>query len=1378
MVEHAVYRECRFLPLPSPKYCRDELAASCSDLAELVLALHSNAPSAQDEMSLREAAERRSQFARLPARSVSAPPRKKWFRKERATYEVAGRSSTGNAVCDEFTRKLVAAITTWHDIHSSLLRLSIERSSSDESIAVLSNQSSESDEEEQRVDFPQASRFSISNPELTDNQLKQMFPDLSEHWSYKYTKKVTKTEDAINELSTTHRLNFLPKMRRENVIESSLQLFFRAFLSFDFGRAGGAAQDGSSCRRSPTVLLTIGLAAGMMAALRKDSDDVFLPSLSSPKKRDRKKKKTVEAVQSNPLCRIEGPSTSTSPKTPKRNKKRAWRGESAARKLSEALPAALRSPTQILRRAKKPLGPSLSWDPERRSSRSPSSTARSRVHSDGSSDGGVVLDEEPHGIIEEPRFELELSCVHCAMAADYRRRMLKTEIESAVMRLARRLGNGRSGWHEEPKAPRGTTPDIVVSSISSDEEDHSVDRHTSSERGSSLQTSETSSPGSSSACGSPRVVRNGNDITFETPASDAATPPSPLRLRPPALLSPYPDSASPPRSNSVDLSTLRRDIELLSVSSGDSDGASETDFEPPTPAESVRTFRSKSHDPAATASVLRRPSRIEHLSELFRKALAKSPVVRRSAVDQEVQLLNKHRTSRYWLDEQIQPSEHIWLPSATSSSASADSECYVGEKDCRRQGEKRRCAACHVVAHAACFPLLAKLGLNCKMTFRDYAMKKSVPKESLDGLTLHHWVHKWRHEGRCNGCGKSFQQKMFFQGKEKKETIAVTCSWCKESYHLKNCFSKEKLAQKCERGTLREMVVPPNWILRLPNRKRNKNKQANRSQKRSIRQFVVKPTDLWAAGPSQPLVVFVNPKSGGNKGSKALHTLCWLLNPRQVFDITSLKGPKFGLEVFRKVVTQLRLLVCGGDGTVGWVLSTLDSLNWPAYPPMAIMPLGTGNDLARCMGWGGVFSDEPLSQLLQAILHETTVTHLDRWRIDVEPNTTCSLECEDDEAVQSALPLTVMNNYFSIGADAHVALQFHHSRSANPQMLNSRLKNRIAYGGLGTIDLFKRSWKDLSEFITLECDGVDVTGRIKELKLHCILFHNITYYAGGTIPWGTDNSDAKTSCCDGKVEVLGFTTATLATLQMGGKGERIAQCSRVRVVTQKPIPMQVDGEPCLLAPSIIHLNFHSKVPMLRREKKTPCTPNLMRRNTRADKRDSQVQSTSLIMQLPVIVVGRTDYDTYKDCFERLKDTAYEIGIINVEAEAELDAARGLIQRLLVEHSSLPYEPDKNWRFLDYVSNSDEGTFRVSRQQETLQSVSDVCNPDECVLILDHAFPSITDRSAEELFHPPASACPPPPPSQNTTRSQHHHGGRRISETLRIVLSSDAQETHL
>ena len=59
------------------------------------------------------------------------------------------------------------------------------------------------------------------------------------------------------------------------------------------------------------------------------------------------------------------------------------------------------------------------------------------------------------------------------------------------------------------------------------------------------------------------------------------------------------------------------------------------------------------------------------------------------------------------------------------------------------------------------------------------------------------------------------------------------------------------------------------------------------------------------------------------------------------------------MELYKKV-PNVRVLVCGGDGTVGWVLSAMDSLGLSYFPPVAVIPIGTGNDLARTLGWGGV----------------------------------------------------------------------------------------------------------------------------------------------------------------------------------------------------------------------------------------------------------------------------------------------------------------------------------------------------------------------------------------------------------------------------------------
>lgn len=51
------------------------------------------------------------------------------------------------------------------------------------------------------------------------------------------------------------------------------------------------------------------------------------------------------------------------------------------------------------------------------------------------------------------------------------------------------------------------------------------------------------------------------------------------------------------------------------------------------------------------------------------------------------------------------------------------------------------------------------------------------------------------------------------------------------------------------------------------------------------------------------------------------------------------------LYVFRHI-QDYKILVCGGDGTIGWVLQCLDNVGQDSEcssPPCAIVPLGTGN---------------------------------------------------------------------------------------------------------------------------------------------------------------------------------------------------------------------------------------------------------------------------------------------------------------------------------------------------------------------------------------------------------------------------------------------------
>ncbi|XP_032230180.2 diacylglycerol kinase theta [Nematostella vectensis] len=324
---------------------------------------------------------------------------------------------------------------------------------------------------------------------------------------------------------------------------------------------------------------------------------------------------------------------------------------------------------------------------------------------------------------------------------------------------------------------------------------------------------------------------------------------------------------------------------------------------------------------------------------------------------------------------------------------------------------------------------------------------------------------------------------------------------------------------------------------------------------------------------SDPLLVFVNCKSGGGQGDDILSAFQRLLNPHQVYNLMD-GGPLPGLYAF-KDLPRFRILICGGDGTVGWVLSCLDDVSTALTykkPPSAIVPLGTGNDMSRVLQWGSGYSsgDTPLS-LLIAVDH-AEVVHLDRWFVMFDSVDSLS----DMKSNVSAIGLTsgreeepnmfVMNNYLGIGIDADLCLDFHLRREEAPEKFTSRLRNKGVYFRVGLRKMANKTKWVFSEEVEIEVDGE----KLQLPTLEGIVILNIGSWAAGADLWGPDKDDEfrPSSYCDCLVEVVGLTgVMQMGQIQSGIRsGVRLAQGAQINIKLKCEIPVQIDGEPWMQSP--------------------------------------------------------------------------------------------------------------------------------------------------------------------------------------------------------------------
>ncbi|KAM9408497.1 diacylglycerol kinase, alpha b isoform 1-T2 [Pholidichthys leucotaenia] len=466
-----------------------------------------------------------------------------------------------------------------------------------------------------------------------------------------------------------------------------------------------------------------------------------------------------------------------------------------------------------------------------------------------------------------------------------------------------------------------------------------------------------------------------------------------------------------------------------------------------------------------------------------------------------------------------------------------------------------RCTCCKYIVHSQC---ANKSPDPCARTF--------VKSKQEIGIPAHDWVRA-ECNSKCEVCHKKIKT---LGGKR--------CVWCKEMRH-DQCVTIG--LSKCDCGSLRDHILPP-WAIYAVSKEEDTN-LLNVTPDGHVLQIVpIKDT--------HPLLVFVNPKSGGKQGERVLRKFQYLLNPRQVYNLFN-GGPAPGLHFFRNL-HDYRILVCGGDGTVGWLLDAMDKENLQVRPPIAVLPLGTGNDMARCLRWGGGYEGSDLKEILKEI-EASEVVPLDRWTIQVIP--------DDPKEAGDPIPSKIINNYFSIGVDASIAHRFHSMREKQPQKFNSRMKNKLMYFEFATSETISSTCKRLTDCLSIECCGKLLD--LNNASLEGIAVVNIPSMYGGSNLWGetrkpegspaTELSDFITDpellkdisqdISDKRLEVVGLEgVVEMGQIYTGLKsaGHRLAQASQITIRTIKALPMQIDGEPWMQPPCTIHITHKNQANML------------------------------------------------------------------------------------------------------------------------------------------------------------------------------------------------------
>ncbi len=231
------------------------------------------------------------------------------------------------------------------------------------------------------------------------------------------------------------------------------------------------------------------------------------------------------------------------------------------------------------------------------------------------------------------------------------------------------------------------------------------------------------------------------------------------------------------------------------------------------------------------------------------------------------------------------------------------------------------------------------------------------------------------------------------------------------------------------------------------------------------------------------------------------------------------------------------VVIAGGDGTVSRVVNGLSRLDSP--PPFAILPIGTGNDLARTTGWWRIWHNEGLEGFWAAV-SAGEVKPIDLWTCDNGP---------------------AFIAYAGFGLDARILESVERVRQKGIGRLLGVYGTKFLYAACGARHLLFPTPGCKTRNIELSIPYARNNQHNGNMTGHILLLININHYAGG----GRINPTGRWD--DGKLEafILPRTIAYLSLLLKGRLGilsppDADMQQERMEIFTRQAVPVHFDGE--------------------------------------------------------------------------------------------------------------------------------------------------------------------------------------------------------------------------